>query len=146
MPRHGRVLRLVVKPVRVIGLVAISLALLLLLGACGSGAADSSETDSVTNRPTESDPEPTTLQKGADTSNVAETGSEQATASYLVPTITCPSCAARVEASASEDPGVLAVQVEGQDVTVTYDTDKTNPEKIAEAIRKGGDTVRPVSE
>jgi copper chaperone CopZ len=41
---------------------------------------------------------------------------------------------------------VLAVQVEGQDVTVTYDPEKTNPEKIAEAIRKGGDTVQAVAE
>lgn len=43
----------------------------------------------------------------------------------------------------SEDPGGLPVQVEGQDATVTYDPDKTNPEKIAEAIRRGGDTVLP---
>lgn len=70
-------------------------------------------------------------------------GSEQATTSYLVPTITCPSCAARVEANAEKDPGVLDAQVEGQRVTVTYDPAKTDPEKIAEAIRNGGDTVRP---
>lgn len=72
-----------------------------------------------------------------------EEGSEQATTSYLVPTITCPSCAARVEANAEKDPGVLDAQVEGQRVTVTYDPAKTDPEKIAEAIRNGGDTVRP---
>lgn len=142
MSRHGRVLRVRIKPVRGIGLVAISLALLLLLGACGSSTAGSPETDSVTTRSAESTPEPTSLRKEADTSNVAETGSEQATASYLVPTITCPSCAARVEASASKDPGVLGVQFEGQDVTVTYDPGKTSPEKIAEAIREGGDKVQ----
>jgi hypothetical protein len=43
----------------------------------------------------------------------------------------------------SEDPGGLPGQVEGQDATITYDADKTNPEKIAEAIRRGGDTVLP---
>ncbi len=124
-----------VKSVRGIGFVAISLALLLLLGACGSGAADSSPPDS----------ENVTGQKAA--SEVANTdASKQATASYVVPTITCPSCNARVEASASKEPGVLNVRFEDQDVTVAYDPNKTNPEKIAKAIRKGGDTVRPVSE
>jgi copper chaperone CopZ len=66
---------------------------------------------------------------------------EQAAASYKVPTITCPSCAARVEASAEKDPGVLGVRVEGQRAVVEYDPARTDPEKIAEAIRAGGDTV-----
>lgn len=124
-----------IRQVRVIGLAAISLTVILLLGACGSGAANTSAPD----------PEKDTYQKAANSTTASEV-SKQALASYVVPTITCPSCAARVEASASEDPGVLAVQVEGQDVTVTYDPEKTNPEKIAEAIRRGGDTVKPVSQ
>ncbi len=68
-------------------------------------------------------------------------GPEQASASYRVPTITCPSCAARVEANAKKDPGVLGVRVKGQQVSVEYDPAKTNPQKIAAAIRSGGDTV-----
>jgi copper chaperone CopZ len=129
------VLRVVIRPVRGIGFVVISLTVILLLGACGSGTADSSAPD----------PEDATVQKAANGTTPSEV-SKQGSASYVVPTITCPSCAARVEASASEEPGVRAVQVEGQDVTVTYDPDKTSPQRIAEAIRKGGDTVRPVSE
>lgn len=120
-----------IQPVRGIGLVAISLTLILLLGACGSGAADSSVPD----------PEKDTGQKAASGAATSE-GSKQATASYVVPTITCPSCAACVEASANKDPGVLGVRFEGQDVTVTYDPNKTSPEKIAAAIRDGGDTVQ----
>lgn len=121
---------MVIRPVRGIGLAAIVLTVILLLGACGSGAARSSppELDDATG------------QKATSSTTTPEV-SKQATASYVVPTITCPSCAARVETSASEDPGVLAVQVEGQDATITYDPDKTDPEKIAEAIRRGGDTV-----
>ncbi len=71
----------------------------------------------------------------------AKASPEQATANYRVPTITCPSCAARVEANAQKDPGVLGVRVEGQRVSVEYDPAKTNPRKIADAIRSGGDTV-----
>ncbi|MGH2378786.1 MAG: heavy-metal-associated domain-containing protein, partial [Candidatus Limnocylindria bacterium] len=69
----------------------------------------------------------------------------QATARYVVPTITCPSCAARIRASAGKEPGVIdvAVDLDTQRVTVTYDPAKTDPEKIAAAIRKGGDTVLP---
>lgn len=76
---------------------------------------------------------------------IAETGttSEQATATYTVPSITCPSCAARVEANAEKDPGVLDVQVDGQRVTVGYDPSKTDPTKVAQSIIDGGDTVVP---
>lgn len=126
---------MVIRPMRGIGLVAISLTLIFLLGACGSGATGTSPPE----------PEKDTGQKAASDTTTSEV-SKQTTASYVVPTITCPSCAARVEASANKDAGVLAVQVEGQDVTVTYDPEKTNPKKIAEAIREGGDTVRPVSQ
>ncbi len=69
----------------------------------------------------------------------------QVTTSYVVPTITCPGCAARIKASAKKDPGVLdiVVDVSTKRVTVVYDPNKTDPERIAEAIRKGGDTVLP---
>jgi len=75
----------------------------------------------------------------------ARTMPGQVTASYVVPTITCPGCAARIKASAKKDPGVLdvAVDVSTKHVTVAYDPSKTDPERIAEAIRKGGDTVLP---
>lgn len=64
-------------------------------------------------------------------------------ARYFVPTITCPSCAARIKANAKKDPGVVEVAVDlaTQRVTVAYDPEKTDPERIAEAIRAGGDTV-----
>lgn len=75
------------------------------------------------------------------TAVASKAGPERAEAIYRVPTITCPSCAARVEASAQKDPGVLGVRVEGQRVSVEYDPAKTNPRKIADAIRSGGDTV-----
>lgn len=74
----------------------------------------------------------------------AEAGPGQAVARYVVPTITCPSCAERIKGNARKDPGVVdvAVDLKTKRVTVVYDPSKTNPEKIAEAIRKGGDTVR----
>lgn len=60
-----------------------------------------------------------------------------------MPTITCPSCVARVEASAGKEPGVIGVKasLQTQEVTVEYDPAKTDPEEIAGAIREGGDTV-----
>jgi copper chaperone CopZ len=48
-----------------------------------------------------------------------------------------------VKATAKKDSGVLDTQVKGQRVSVTYDSTKTDPEKIAEAIPSGGDTVLP---
>lgn len=81
---------------------------------------------------------------GAGMTAVAATaGPEQAAANYRVPTITCPSCAARVEANAQRTPGVLGVYVEGQHISVEYDPAKSDPRKIAAAIRSGGDTVLP---
>lgn len=126
---------MVIRPVRGMGLAAIVLTVIVLLGACGSGAAGFPPPE----------PDNATGEKAANGTTTPEV-SIQASASYAVPTITCPSCAARVEARASKDPGVLAVQVEGQDVTVAYKPEKTDPERIAEAIRKGGDTVQSVSE
>lgn len=122
------------------GLIALVLSSILLLPACGGGASGSA-------------PEPaTTTAQEAGTTVAAETTAataasvEQATARYLVPTITCPSCVARVEGNAKKDPGVLDAKasLETQEVTVTYDPAKTDPEKIAEAIRAGGDTVQPL--
>lgn len=146
------------------GLAAFFVGLALLLTACGGGASGSASDpakDPAKDPPRKAEdangstpnPTTTTTQKAGtvagETTVANETGvgkaagSEQATAGYLVPTITCPSCAARVEASATKDPGVLGVRVEFQDVTVTYDPKKTDPRKIADAIRAGGDTVQP---
>lgn len=76
---------------------------------------------------------------------VVEAAPGQATARYVVPTITCPSCAERIKGNAKKDPGVVdvAVDLQTKRVTVVYDPSKTDAETIAAAIRKGGDTVRP---
>jgi copper chaperone CopZ len=121
------------------GIAVLVLGLIFLLPACGGGTAESS-------------PQPTkaTAQKAAPSTTSGEstvaTGAvaERVTASYVVPTITCPGCAARVQASAGKAPGVIETRVEGQNVTVTYDPKKTDSKKIASAIREGGDTVQPV--
>jgi hypothetical protein len=119
-----------------------------LVAACG-GAASTPETEPAnassakpaTGRTTES-----TEQKDAAT---GESGTEagQATVaktSYVVPTITCPACSARVHASAMEETGVLDTHIRGQDVSVTYNPQKTDPGSIASAIREYGDTVKKV--
>ncbi len=62
---------------------------------------------------------------------------------FHVPTITCPACPARVEASLEKAPGILGVVIAGQDVTVSYDPSQVSPEEIAAAIEAGGDTVEP---
>ncbi len=117
---------------------AFIVSLILFLPACGT------TNSAAVSTPT---PETATAQTAnpgagtAETPPTPEESSEQATASYQVPTITCPSCAARVKASATKDPGVLDAQVKGQSVTVEYDPAKTDPEKIAGSIRSGGDTV-----
>ena len=119
--------------------IAVLVGLLPLVAACG-GAASTPESDasnassSASGQTTES-----TQQEG-----VAASGAKQAKTSYVVPTITCPSCSARVHASAMDEPGVTGTSIEGQDVTVTYDPQKTDPESIASAIREGGDTVKMV--
>jgi copper chaperone CopZ len=62
---------------------------------------------------------------------------------FHVPTITCPACPLRVEASVRKAPGILAVAFDGQDVTVTYDPSRVSPETIRAAIEAGGDTIEP---
>jgi copper chaperone CopZ len=105
------------------------------------GASSGAGETAATKNRTGSEQATTTVDGMGKTTAAAAAGSELATASYKVPTITCPSCAARVEASAEKDPGVLGVRVEGQSATVEYDPAKTDPQKIADAIRAGGDTV-----
>lgn len=80
-----------------------------------------------------------TLGQGAETS--------LQTVKFYVPTITCPSCSARVEANAGQIPGVVDAKadLDTQMATVTYDPAKTDPEKIAQGIREGGDTVQQVA-
>lgn len=82
------------------------------------------------------------------TAALSQPASDRATAYYVVPTISCPSCPARIKRNASKDSGVLnvAVNVGTKRVTVTYDPSKTDPAKIAEAIRAGGDVVEPGSQ
>lgn len=81
----------------------------------------------------------------AATRTEATAGPGQATARFVVPTIECPSCPARIRASAKKDLGVIDVAVDSdtQRVTIIYDPAKTDPERMAAAIRKGGDTVLP---
>jgi copper chaperone CopZ len=71
-------------------------------------------------------------------------GLAQAAVTFHVPTITCPACPLRVEASVRKAPGIIAVAFEVQDVTVTYDPSQVTPDEIAAAIVAGGDTVHPV--
>lgn len=68
-------------------------------------------------------------------------------AQFRVPTISCPSCVKRVEANAKKDPGVVDAKADlsTQIVIVTYDPAKTDPAKIAEAIRAGGDEVEALA-
>lgn len=116
--------------------IAVVVGLLPLVAACGGVAStpesDASDTPSTASGKTAE----STQQEG-----VAGSDAKQAKTSYAVPTITCPACSARVHASAMEEPGVIDTSIEGQDVTVTYDPQKTDPESIASAIREGGDTV-----
>lgn len=147
------------RPSRRAGLAALVMGLALFLPACAGGTAGSApepETSTVraeaetTGTPVAAETTAATgVGAGAgagQTTAAAGASAEQATARYLVPTITCPSCVARVEANAKKDPGVLDAKasLETQEVTVTYDPAKTDPRKIAEAIRAGGDTVQPL--
>lgn len=140
------------------GLAAFFVGLALLLTACGGGASGSAS-DPAKDPPrkaedaTGSTPNSTTTttQKAGtvdgETTAAAEVASpKRATARYLVSTITCPSCVARVEANAEKEPGVIDAKADlaTQEATVTYDPKKTDPKKIADAIREGGDTVKPL--
>lgn len=64
---------------------------------------------------------------------------------FRVPTITCPSCPLRVEASIRKAPGILDVSFNGQDVTVTYDPSAVSPDAIEAAIEAGGDIADPLA-
>ena len=57
----------------------------------------------------------------------------------------CQGCKAKIERSLAFEKGVKEVEasVEHRTVTVRYKTKKTNPDKLADAIRKLGYTVRP---
>lgn len=72
----------------------------------------------------------------------AEAGRAEVT--FLVPTISCPGCQRRVEASIRKAPGILDVAFDGQVVTATYDPSAVSPEEIKAAIEAGGDTVEPM--
>jgi copper chaperone CopZ len=129
--------------------IAMVMGLLPLIAACG-GAAGTSQPESQSGSSNASSTVPaagqttgSSQQKDVATGE-AGTDSGQATvakASYVVPTITCPSCSARVHASAMEEPGVIDTSIRGQDVSVTYDPKKTDPKSIAATIREYGDTV-----
>lgn len=129
------------------------LVVILLLPACGGGTSESTPEAAKTTAKNDSSvsgatgPASTTT-TGLPTDRPTKAASKLATTSYRVPTITCPSCVARVEANAKKDPGVVDAKahLEAQELTVTYDPKKTNPERIAEAIREGGDKVIPQHE
>lgn len=133
-------------PVRA-GLAALAVGLTLLLSACANGTGGQAPgPDGAGSRNAAETAPARTGGNGAAAGKANgenDAGSEQATVSYRVPTITCPSCVARVEASAEKEPGVVDAKasLETQEVTVDYDPAKTTPEKIAGAIREGGDTV-----
>lgn len=63
---------------------------------------------------------------------------------FSVPTITCPSCPLRVEASVKKAPGILDVAFDGQLVTVSYDPSAVGPDAIEAAIEAGGDIAESV--
>lgn len=143
------------------GLGALVVGLALLLPACAGGNAGSAPQPETSNAQADDKTTAAPEEVAGGESTAAETSREagagvagettasdkadpkQAKASYTVSSITCPSCAARVEANARSVAGVLDVQVDGQSVTVGYDPAQTDPEKIAGAIRDGGDTVSP---
>ncbi|MGH2532626.1 MAG: heavy-metal-associated domain-containing protein [Thermomicrobiales bacterium] len=79
-----------------------------------------------------------------ETHATADTQATEATATFHVPTITCPACHLRVEASISNMPGILEIAFDGQDVTVTYDPSQVSPEEIEAAIESGGDEAERV--
>ena len=121
------------QPPRRAVLAALAVGSILLLSACAGEAGQTPEPERNS---------ASSAGSGAGkTAVVTKANPEQATVEYRVPTITCPSCAARVEANAQKDPGVLDVHVEGQRVSVEYDPAETNPRKIAGAMRSSGDTV-----
>jgi copper chaperone CopZ len=122
-------------------LAALFVGLALLLTACGGGASGSSAPEPATTTA----PKTSAGTTAGETAAAPEESPEQATVTYTVPTITCPSCVARVEANAKKDPGVIDAKgdLSTQKVTVTYDPKKTGPKKIADAIREGGDTAQP---
>lgn len=123
------------------GLAALFVGVALLLTACGGGASGSAPEPAATT----AEGAAANTTETTETAAVPEESPEQATVTYAVPTITCPSCVARVEANAKKDPGVIDAKgdLSTQKVTVTYDPKKTDPKKIADAIREGGDTVQP---
>lgn len=139
------------------GLAALFVGLALLLTACGGGASGSAPepakdpprkaedaNGSTPNSTTTTTQKASTVAGETTAANKADP--KRATTGYLVPTMSCPGCFGRVEAAASKDPGVLDIRLDRetpQRAIVEYDPSKTNPEKIAQAIRKGGDEVVP---
>lgn len=83
---------------------------------------------------------------GIGTSGGTATDSSLRKVALEVPTISCSSCQARVKASAKSVPGVKVVRFENQTVIVSYDPQQTTPDTIVEAIKRGGDKVRKVTE
>ena len=98
------------QPPRRAVLAALAVGSILLLSACAGEAGQTPEP--------ERDRASSAGSEAGKTAVATKAGPEQAAANYRVPTITCPSCAARVEANARKDPGVLGVRVEDQRVTV----------------------------
>lgn len=80
----------------------------------------------------------------ADDQSAAPDSATASSVVFHVPTITCPVCPLRVEASIRKAPGILDVAFDGQDVTVTYDPSAVSPAAIETAIEAGGDTAEPV--
>lgn len=75
----------------------------------------------------------------------AQAQATEAQVAFYVPTITCPGCQLRVDASVRKAPGILDVAIDGQQVTVTYDPSAVSPAEIEAAIEAGGDTANDVT-
>lgn len=74
-----------------------------------------------------------------------EAPAAEAQAVFQVPTITCPGCQLRVDASIRKAAGILDVAFNGQEVRVTYDPSAVSPAEIQAAIEAGGDTANDVT-
>ena len=63
------------------------------------------------------------------------------------PQMHCTNCEKKIKGNLRFEKGVTKIEtdVEGQKVTITYDADKTTPERITQAFQKFGYTARPVA-
>lgn len=75
-----------------------------------------------------------------------EDESKKSEVTFLV-SMTCENCRKRIEDNISFEKGVTALNVDlsQKTVSIEYNTGKTSPDKLGEAIRKLGYTATPLS-